>query len=286
MRAFLLSIILSLTLLSCDKPLDSWEEELLMSESDIVMVTSIDLFQLIKKMDVGGNNQLPMDQKMMFKAFMSSFNNESLGFDVEKYHRLFVLPQKGKMNAGAFLAGDVIDAKLFEDFLINYFGASSFKGSEPKTCFLEEFNLYVGFNNEHFVAGFSPNISFVETKVQSFFKDQKIPLSNSSLEKYLSKKDDMSCYFSTEKMLGFLEDINNPLLRRQLPNIDELMQYGSSINIAMNFNEGECFLTVNSNFTNDQEKKLYNSKGVDDNYENYLTDNNELITFALLYLIP
>jgi hypothetical protein len=286
MRSLILSLIVSLVFISCDKQKDSWEQDIIMSENDVIMVTSVDLFQLFKKMDVGGNNQLSMDQKMMFKAFMSSFNNESLGFDVEKYHRLFILPQKGKVNAGAFLIGDVIDAKLFKDFLVNYFGASSFKGAEPTTCYVEEFNLHVAFNNQHFAAGFSPNISFAESKIQSFFNEQKSTLPNSYLEDYLTQKDDISCYLSTEKILAFLDDINNPLLKMQLPNIDELLQYGSSVNLAMNFNEGECSLAVNSNFSNNQEKKLYSSNGVDSKFRNFLTDNNELITFGFLNLIP
>ena len=285
-RSLLISFLFITTILSCSQPEESWVENIIKSESEILMVTSIDLMQLIEKVDLANNNKLSLDQKMMYKAFMSTFNSESLGFDIEKYHRLFVIPEYGKLNAGVFLAGDITNKKNFEDFLINYFGATSFSGTDLTSCSIEEFNLQLGFNNEHFIAGISGDNSYLESKINVLFNEDKLPSNDEGLNNYLSKRDDMNCYLSTEKLFGFLNDVNNPLIQSQLPKINELKEFGSVINLSMNFNDGNFTMKGNSNMSTTSNISFYSNNGVDKKYQNFLTDNDELIMFAFLNMLP
>ena len=284
-RSLIFSLLITLTFFSCETAKESWADKIISAEKDLVMVTSVDLFNLIKKVDMGSNDQLSIDQKMMYKAFMSSFNNSSFGFNVEQKHRLFIVPQEGKLNAGVFLAGDVLDYNVFQTFLTNYFGVSSFSGSQPTTCYLEEYKIFVGFNEHSFVAGFSANKLYLESKIESFFNKQKSKVNNPYLKEYLFQNDDLSCYLSTEKLIAFFEGVNNPILKMQMPNLDQLKQFGSSLKMAMNFNNGNCSLSVNSNFSNAENKQLYSSEGVEDKYRTFLTDNDKLILFGLLNMV-
>ena len=86
-RSLILSIFIIPILFSCNNPEKSWSDQLIESENDLMMVTSIDLFDLVNKVDIIQNDQLSIDQKMMYKAFMSSLDNESLGFNVENIYK-------------------------------------------------------------------------------------------------------------------------------------------------------------------------------------------------------
>ena len=171
-RSLILSIFIISILFSCNNPEKSWSDQLIESENDLMMVTSIDLLDLVNKVDIVKNDQLSIDQKMIYKAFMSSLDNESLGFNIENKHRLFIVPEFQKLNAGIFLAGDIIDLNIFQNFLTDYFNVTSFSGSEPTLCYLEEFKIYVGFNDKNFVAAFSLEKSFAVNKIKSFFNSE------------------------------------------------------------------------------------------------------------------
>ena len=285
-RLSILLLVFTLTFSSCNNSIKTWDKKIIQSENDVIMVTSIDLMEIIKKVDLANNDQLSLDQKMMYKAFMSTFNNKSLGFNIENQHRLFVLPENGKLNAGVFLVGDIVDKVVFENFLINYFGAESFSGEKPTTCYLKEFDVFVGFNDQFFAAGISPNKDFIESKIQSFFNIERSTISNPSLDKYLSKEDDISCYLSSEELIDYLDDIDNPLIQLQLPNINELRGFGAAVTMAINFEKGVSTIEFNSNFSKKSNNKPYAYSGVDRKYKNYLSDNNELIMFLLMHFNP
>ena len=283
-HSLIFSLFITATLFSCSKTQTSWADKLIESENDLIMVTSIDLFKLVNKVDIGENDQLSIDQKMMYKAFMSSLDNESLGFNVENRHRLFIIPEIEKLNAGIFLAGDVIDFNIFQNFLTDYFNVNSFNGTEPTLCYLEEFKIYVGFNEKNFVAGFSPEKSFALNKIRSFFNSENITTNNKLLTDYLLQDDDLSCYLSTEKLFEFLNAINNPFIKMQVPNLDPIKEYGSSVSMALNFNAGNCTVSLKSNSDN-LTNQIYAANGVDEKYKTYLTDNNQLIMFGFLNIM-
>ena len=178
-------------------------------------------------------------------------------------------------------AGDVIDFNIFQNFLTDYFNVSSFNGTEPTLCYLEEFNIYVGFDQKNFVAAFSPEKSFAVNKIKSFFNSENPIINNKELTNYLSQDDDLSFYLSTENLLEFLNGINNPFLKMQIPNLYPIKEYGSSLSMALNFNVGNCTLSLKSNSDN-LTNQLYANNGVEEKYKTFLTDNNQLVMFGFL----
>ena len=279
---YFLSISIITILFSCSRPTTSWSDQIIESENNIILVTSLDLSDLLNKADIEKNNRLSVDQKMMYKAFMSSFNNESLGFDIENRQRLFILPEPKKLNAGIFLAGDITDLSVFQKFLTDYFNVTSFNGTEPTLCYIEEFQIHIGFNEKNFVAAFSPDKSFALTKIKSFYNSENITTNNTTLTNYLLSDDDLSFYLSTENLIDFISDINNPLL--QIPNFNFLEEYGSSQSMALNFNNGNCTFSLKTNSKN-LTNQFYANNCVEEKYKTFLTDNNQLIMFGFLNVV-
>ena len=233
-------------------------------------------------MELSNNKQLSIDQRLMYNTFISSFNSESMGFDVKKRHKIFVIPETEKLNAGVFLAGDVTDFNAFQNFLKDYFAVNSFSGSNPTTCYIEEFNVFIGFNEKSFVAGFSPSNQFAKEKVNSYLSTKITTYENIDLNNYLPQEDDFSIYLSTENLFKFLNRINNPIVKMQIPNFDQLKNYGSSVSMAVNFNIGDFSISLKSGSNDSINFKLYNDSGVEDKYKYLLTDNDSLVMFGLM----
>ena len=282
MRLSFFSPIIFLLFLSCDKQNKSFSDNIISSEKELLMVTSLDIFSWINKMELSKSTQLSIDQRLMYNTFISSFDKESMGFDVKKRHKIFVIPETEKLNAGVFLAGDVTDINTFQNFLKDYFAVNSFSGSNPTTCYIEEFNVFIGFNEKSFVAGFSPSNQFAKEKVNSYLSTNFISLENTDLNTYLSQEDDFSFYLSTENLFKVLDRINNPIVKMQIPNFDQLKNYGSSVSMAVNFNVGDCSISLKSGSNDPINFKLYNASGVEDKYKYLLTDNDSLVMFGLM----
>jgi hypothetical protein len=71
----------------------------------------------------------------------------------------------------------------------------------------------------------------------------------------------------------------------QIPNLDPLKDYGSAISMALNFNVGNCTLSLKSNSKNNLNNQLYAANGVEDKFTTFLTDNNQLVMFGFLNII-
>ena len=286
MRYIIPIIILCFLLVSCNQQDQSWGDKVIKSEKDVTMVASINLKKLMEKADLSNNSQLAPDQKIMINAFNATMNNESLGFDIDKAQRFFLVPIAGEMNAAMFMVGDVTDLTVFENTLSSYLGAISPDESYPKIVYVDEYEVVIGYDEDHFIVGYGQNSLFAFQKIETYFKNPLPIVENKMLEEYLSREDDVSYYLAAGKLIEFINKINNPFTRLFLSNIDDLSQYSNNLYAALNFNNGEVILTGNSDFEQETGKSVFANGGVDKQFKNYLSDNNQLILFGFLNVIP
>ena len=101
MRQFLkgsiLLLVLSSWMLSCQEENKfNWENAIIRSEKDAILISSFDVVSLIKKSNPSENEQLNFSQKMMLRAATSSLASSSAGFRIEGQHHMFVVPKPSR----------------------------------------------------------------------------------------------------------------------------------------------------------------------------------------------
>ena len=184
------------------------------------------------------------------------------------------------------MAGDITDIDVFESTMSNYFGVSSTDITYPKIVYADDYEIVIGYDADHFIVGYGQSSQFAFQKIETYFNNPAPIIENKMLQQYLNRQDDVSYYLAVGKLIEFIDKINDPLARLFLSNIKNLDEYSSNLYAALNFNNGDVILSGNSDFKNQTGKSVYASGGVDDNFKNYLTDNNKLILFGFLNINP
>ena len=147
---------------------ENWIDSILLSEENIVMATSFDLNSLLKKSDLANSDQLSNQKKLLINAFNSSFKSSLLGFNVDIPQKFFIVAKKDNLNGAVFWAGELTSEFLFKQTLNNFFEIDDFSNSEINSFYIKEYNLYISFNEENFIVGFSPEKKYV-VKIEYIF---------------------------------------------------------------------------------------------------------------------
>lgn len=268
-------ILLIIAFSSC-KQEKNWHDKIILSDDQVTMVASVDLLSIINKMDIS-NSQLPIDQKIMLNGVLSSLDSDILGFKLEGSHRFFLVPEEGEQNGGLFFSGDIIDLDKFNNSITSTFGGNSEEIEGINFVNVEYYNLTIGHDGQKFIAGLSLDNSFSESKIISYFNStSNSEHSSDGMESYLERNDDFSYFLSADKLINAVAKMNIPFLNTQdlpIANVNSM--------IALNFNNGN--ISIESEIlSNDGELNTsITGNGLDEKFVNFLTDDNEIIGFAM-----
>jgi hypothetical protein len=271
-------ILLIVALSSC-KQEKNWHDKIILSDDQVTMVASVDLLGIINKMDIS-NSQLPIDQKIMLNGVLSSFDSDILGFKLEGGHKFFLVPELGEQNGGLFLSGDILDLAKFNNSITSTFGGDINEKDGINFINAENFNLTIGHDDEKFIAGISLDNSFTESKIISYFKSSNISEDSSDdMASYLERNDDFSYFLSADKLINAVAKMNIPFYNLQdlpIPNVNSM--------IALNFNDGNVSIESEIISNDNESNTTIAGNGLDEKFVNFLTDDNEIIGFALANL--
>ena len=277
-------IIIVLFFLSCrEEPEknDNWIDSILLSEENIVMATSFDINSLLKKSDLANSDQLSSQKKLLINAFNSSFKSSLLGFNVDIPQKLFIVANKDNLNGALFWVGELTSEFLFKQTLKNFFDVDDFSDSDINTFYIKEYNLYISFNENNFIVGFSPEKKYVESKLNAYFSNERILKSNLAISKFLENTDDIGFYFSNNRINQLTNNINNSLFSSQLSNLSRIDQFGNEIYVSLNFLKNE--LSVNT-FSYDNNQLFYKNTGVKSDFKNFINLDEKMLSFGFLNL--
>ena len=97
-------LVLCSWMLSChEENKFKWENVIIRSEKDAIIISSFDVISLIKKSNPSENEELNFSQKMMLRAATSSLASSSTGFRIEGQHYMFVVPKKERLMVVYFI---------------------------------------------------------------------------------------------------------------------------------------------------------------------------------------
>ena len=271
-------LFFSFLFFSCDNNSDTWINNTIKSEKDVLMATSIDLKKLINKSNLGNIDFLTSDQKLIYSVFKSSFNSSLLGFNIDLPQKLFVINEPGKINGAIFLAGNIEDFKTFKQNLSSFFGVDKFTSSNPTICFSSEYNISFGFNESNFIAAFSLDKNFSEAKILDYFKQENTNQDNEYISDFLNFKDDFSFYISYSKINRLINNLNNDFIKSQINSRVNINEFSEDVILSLNFLEGKINCELKSN------PKFYDnfSNGVlNENFKSLLPKNDSLFSFVV-----
>lgn len=272
------SLLLIAALSSCKKE-KNWHDKIILSDDQVTMVASVDLLGLINKMDIS-NSQLPIDQKIMLNGVLSSLDSDILGFKLEGSHRFFLVPEEGEENGGLFFSGDIIDIDKFKNSITSTFGGSSEERDGINFVNVEYYNLTIGHDDQKFIAGLSLDNSFTESKIISYFNfSVSSEQSSEGLESYLERNDDFSYFLSADKLINAVAKMNIPFFNTEdlpIPNVNSM--------IALNFNDGNVSIESEILSNDNESNTTIAGNGLDQKFVDLLTDDDEIIGFALANL--
>lgn len=271
-------LFFSFLFFSCDNNSDTWINNTIKSEKDVLMATSIDLKKLINKSNLENIDFLTSDQKLIYSVFKSSFNSSLLGFNIDLPQKLFVINEPGKINGAIFLAGNIEDFKTFKQNLSSFFGVDKFTSSNPTICFSSEYNISFGFNESNFIAAFSLDKNFSEAKILDYFKQENTNQDNEYISDFLNFKDDFSFYISYSKINRLINNLNNDFIKSQINSRVNINEFSEDVILSLNFLEGKINCELKSN------PKFYDnfSNGVlNENFKSLLPKNDSLFSFVV-----
>jgi len=262
---------------SCDNNPDTWINNTIKSEKDVLMATSIDLKKLISKSNLGNIDFLTSDQKLIYSVFKSSFNSSLLGFNIDLPQKLFVINEPGKINGAIFLAGNIEDFKTFKQNLSSFFGVEKFTSSNPTICFSSEHNISFGFNESNFIAAFSLDKNFSEAKISDYFKQENTNQDNEYISEFLNLKDDFSIYISYSKINRLINNLNNDFIKSQINSRVNINEFSEDVILSLNFLEGKinCKLQSNPKFYNN-----FSSGVLNKNFKSLVPKDDSLFSFV------
>ena len=125
-----------------------WENAVIRSEKDAIIISSFDILSLIQKSNLSENEELNFSQKMMVRAATSSLASSSTGFSIEGQHYILVVPKNEEINGGVFYPGKITNYRKFSSNLLDIFGENNF--SKNQVNFLYNADLMLcRFNSDH-----------------------------------------------------------------------------------------------------------------------------------------
>jgi hypothetical protein len=262
---------------SCENNPDTWINNTIKSEKDVLMATSIDLKKLISKSNLGNIDFLTSDQKLIYSVFKSSFNSSLLGFNIDLPQKLFVINEPGKINGAIFLAGNIEDFKTFKQNLSSFFGVDKFTSSNPTICFSSEYNISFGFNESNFLAAFSLDKNFSEAKISDYFKQENTNKDNEYISEFINLKDDFSFYISYSKINRLINNLNNDFIKSQINSRVNINEFSEDVILSLNFLEGKinCKLKSNPKFYNNFSNGILNK-----NFKSLVPKDDSLFSFV------
>ena len=139
---------------SCDNSNDEWVNNTILSEKIYWQQSSVNIKSILDKSKLDNIENIPYEQQIIFDAFKTYFNSQNLGLDIDLPQKLFIVSQKNKFNAAAFLVGDVTNENTFKETIKSYLAADGFVGEKSNYLFSEKYNLTIDFNSTHFLVGF------------------------------------------------------------------------------------------------------------------------------------
>lgn len=276
-------IIILIFFLSCkEKPErnENWIDSILLSEENILMATSLDINSLLKKSDLANNNKLSSQKKLLINAFNSSFKSSLIGINVDIPQKLFIVSKDDNSNGAIFWVGELTSKFLFKQTLKNFFEVEDFSNSNINTFYIKEYNLFISFNDYHFMVGFSPEKKYIQSKLNAYFNDNHILKNNLAITKFLKNTDDVGFYFSN-KRINQLSNINNSIIASQLSNLSKINQFGNEIYVSLNFLKNDVSLNIYSYSPN---QLFYKDIGVKSDFKNFISIDKKLASFGFLNL--
>ena len=276
-------LFFSFLFFSCDNNPDTWINNTIKSEKDVLMATSIDLKKLISKSNLGNINFLTSDQKLIYSVFKSSFNSSLLGFNIDLPQKIFVINEPGKINGAIFLAGNIEDFKTFKQNLSSFFGVDKFTSSNPTICFSSEYNISFGFNESNFLAAFSLDKNFSEAKISDYFKQENTNQDNEYISEFINLKDDFSFYISYSKINRLINNLNNDFIKSQINSRVNINEFSEDVILSLNFLEGKinCKLKSNPKFYDNFSNGVLNK-----NFKSLVPKNDSLFSFVFANIKP
>ena len=258
---------------------ENWIDSILLSEEDILMATSFDLNSLLKKSDLANSDQLTNQKKILLNAFNSSFKSSLLGFNVDIPQKFFIVAKKDNLNGAVFWAGELTSEFLFKQTLNNFFEIDDFSNSEINSFYIKEYNLYVSFNKENFIVGFSPEKKYVMSKLNTYFNDDLMVKNNSAISKFIENTDDIGFYISNERIYQLTKSLNNSMFTSQLSSLSQINQFENDIYVSLNFLKNQISFNT---FSYNNNKLFYKDKGVSSDFKNFLKLDEKIISFGFI----
>ena len=260
---------------------ENWIDSILLSEEDIIMATSFDLNSLLKKSDLANSDQLSSQKKILINAFNSSFKSSLLGFNVDIPQKLFIVAKKDNLNGAVFWAGELTSEFLFKQTLNNFFEIDDFSNSEINSFYIKEYNLYISFNEENFIVGFSPEKKYVKSKLNAYFNNESILKSNLAISKFLENTDDIGFYFSNKRINQLTNSLNNSIFSSQLSNLSQINQFENEIYVSLNFLKNQISFNT---FSYNNNQLFYKDIGVKSDFKNFINFDEKMISFGFINL--
>ena len=191
----LMLVLCSLTLSCHEENKINWENVIIRSEKDAILISSFDVISLIKKSNPSENEQLNFSQKMMLRAATSSLASSSTGFRIEGQHNMFVVPKEGEINGGVFYLGEITNYRKFSSTVQDILGDNKFSENQINYLYNKDYNVMLGFDSDHFIVGSSYDSSFLKEKISFYFTVNQSENYDPFLEEFLSFKGDLCFYF-------------------------------------------------------------------------------------------
>ena len=265
---------------SCDDTKDKWVNNTILSEKNILAASSININSILDKSDLENIKNVPYEQQIIFDAFKSSFNSQNLGFDIDSPQKLFIVSQKNKFNAAAFLVGDITNENNFKETIKSYLAVDDFSGENPTICFSKKYNVTIGFNSSHFLVGFSLDKNFTIEKINSYFQSKPVNSNNQLLSDFLNKTDDYSFYISNSNVVEFINSIKIPFIKSKITDYFNINLLTEDFILDLNFLNGKIVANTLYSSNSSNSSKTNNLNPVDKKYKNFLTNNDSLLSFG------
>ena len=283
MNKFIWFSIILLFFSSCseepEKP-EKWIDNLLLSDKEILMATSLNINALLLKSELAKSDQISNENKILIRAFNSSFKSTLLGFNVDIPQKFFIVNKKDQSDGAIFWAGEITNKFIFSQTVKNFFDVEDLSNTELNILYIKDYNLFVSFNEFNFVLGFSRDKKYVKSKLISYFEKENSPIDNAAFSKFLENKDDIGLYFSNTRFKQIQSNlINSPIASRfnNFSLIDQIDQLGNDFFTSLNFLTGQVSIntvTYNSN------KHVYQDNGVSSVFKNFISFNKDLTCFG------
>ena len=287
MNKFIWFSIILLFFSSCseepEKP-EKWIDNLLLSDKEILMATSLNINALLLKSELAKSDQISNENKILIRAFNSSFKSTLLGFNVDIPQKFFIVNKKDQSDGAIFWAGEITNKFIFSQTVKNFFDVEDLSNTELNILYIKDYNLFVSFNEFNFVLGFSRDKKYVKSKLISYFKNENSPTDNAAFSRFLGNKDDIGFYFSNTRFKQIQSSLINSTIASRFNNfslIDQIDQLGSDFFTSLNFLNGQVSIntaTYNSN------KHIYQNNGVSSVFKNFISINKELTCFGFANL--